>query len=72
MLEESDTYQMILEQGEARARRDGILLVGEAMFGTAVDSVREQVGMVTDLERLKRMIRRAAKASTWAEIVETL
>ncbi|MGH7140810.1 MAG: hypothetical protein ACREHD_34190, partial [Pirellulales bacterium] len=33
MLEESDTYLMILEQGEERGTRRGILLVGEERLG---------------------------------------
>ena len=35
MLEESDTYLMILEQGEERATRRHIQLVGEERLGAA-------------------------------------
>ena len=74
MLEESDTYLMILEQGEergeARATRRDILLVGEARFGAADDSVRVQLANVTDPERLVRMVRKAATAAGWQEILD--
>ena len=57
MLEESDTYLMILEQGEERARREAILMFGEERFGAADASVRDQLANVVDAERLKRMVR---------------
>lgn len=75
MLEESDTYLMILEQGEERgekkARREGILLVGEARLGAADNTVQEKLRDVTDLERLKRMLVAAATAANWQEILDT-
>jgi len=75
MLEESDTYLMILEQGEERGeertRRGDILVIGEERFGAADASVREQLGNVTDLERLKRMVRKAVTAADWQEILST-
>lgn len=73
MLEESDTYLMILEQGEergeVRATRRDILLVGEARLGIAPESVKDQLADVEDVERLARMVQRAATASTWDEIL---
>jgi hypothetical protein len=71
MLEESDTYLMILEQGEDRERRDDILVLGEVKFGTADPSIREEIAKVTDRERLIRMIRKAATAATWQENFDT-
>lgn len=74
-LEESDTYLMILEQGEERgevkARRGDILLVGEARLGAASAGARDQLGSVNDLDRLIRMVQKAATAATWQEILET-
>ncbi|HQU45177.1 MAG TPA: hypothetical protein PK867_20345 [Pirellulales bacterium] len=71
MLEESDTYLMILEQGEERARRGDILMFGEERLGAADESVRAAFENVKDLERLKRMVRKAATAATWQEILDT-
>jgi hypothetical protein len=33
--------------------------------------VRKALASVSDLARLKRMVRRAVKASSWQEIIET-
>ena len=71
MLEESDTYLMILEQGEERGRRADILMVGEERFGAADEPVRDHLANLTDLERLKRMLRKAVTAATWQEILDT-
>lgn len=71
MLEESDTYLMILEQGEERARREAILMFGEERFGAADESVRDKIANVDDAERLKRMLRKAATATNWQEILDT-
>ncbi|HQU45178.1 MAG TPA: hypothetical protein PK867_20350 [Pirellulales bacterium] len=71
MLEESDTYLMILEQGEERARRGDVLLVGEKRLGAPDQSVRDQLASVTDLERLKRMVSNAVTAANWKERLDT-
>jgi hypothetical protein len=74
MLEESDTYLMILEQGEergeARATRRAILLVGEARLGAADEEVKSRLANIKDSERLTRMVQKAAIASTWEDILE--
>lgn len=71
MMEESDTFLMILDQGqEKRAKRD-ILLVAEERLGPAGESFKAELESVSDLERLDRMIRRAAKATAWQEILDT-
>lgn len=70
MLEESDTYLMILEQGEERATRRDILLVGEARLGAADEAVKNRLADIKDAERLTRMVQKAATASTWGEILE--
>lgn len=71
MLEESDTYLMILEQGEERAMRRSIVLVGEAKFGPVGESVRSRLAEVTDIDRLARMVTKAATAANWQEILDT-
>lgn len=75
MLEESDTYLMILEQGEERgeerATRRAILLVGEERLGAADEPVRDQIEKISDATRLVRMLRMAAKAVNWQEILDT-
>ena len=71
VMQESDTCLVILDEGQEKGARDDILIVGEERFGSATESVRAQLNAVTDLARLKRMVRRAAKAASWQEILDT-
>ena len=70
-MQESDTYLAIVDEGQEKCARDAILIVGEERLGPPTESVRAQLGTVTDLPRLKRIIRRTAKAASWQEIVDT-
>ena len=70
-MHESDTYLAILEEGEEKATRESILLFGEERLGAPGESIKAQLSNVTDLVRLKRMVRRAAKAARWQEILDT-
>ena len=67
-----DTFLTIFDEGQEIAFWDAILIVGEERFGPPDESVKAQLSTVTDLERLKRMIRRAMKAANWQEILDTL
>jgi hypothetical protein len=70
-MHESDTYLMILEEGQEKALREMILLQGEDRFGPPDESVKAQLNGVTDLDRLKRMGRQTPKAASWQEILDT-
>ena len=70
-MEESDTYLMILDQGEERGLRKVILLQGEDQFGPPNASVKAELQNITDLDRLNRMARRTPKAASWQEILDT-
>ncbi len=70
-MQESDTYLMILDEGQEKCARDDVLIVGEERFGPAAESFRGHLQTTTDLPRLKRMLRRAVKAANWEEILET-
>jgi hypothetical protein len=75
MMQESDTYQMILEEGEQKGLQKGarrtILLVGEERLGPPDEGIRGRLNSVTDLDRLDRMARCAARAASWQEILDT-
>ncbi|MBM4073482.1 MAG: hypothetical protein FJ271_31845 [Planctomycetes bacterium] len=66
-MHESDTYLAILDEGQEKA----ILVVDEERIGPASERVKAQLNAVADLDRLKRMVRRAAKAASWQEILDT-
>jgi hypothetical protein len=70
-MHESDTFLAILEEGEEKGSRSAILAVGEERFGPPEQSLVAQLNLITDLERLKRMIRRTVKAANWEEILDT-
>jgi hypothetical protein len=71
VMQESDTYLMILEEGQEKQAKTGILLVGEERLGPADETVKVHLQGIHDLDHLNRMLRRAAKASRWQEIVDT-
>jgi hypothetical protein len=70
-MQESDTYLMILDEGQEKAIRDIILVQGEDRFGQPDESVKASLNNVTDLNRLKRMARQTPKAASWQEILDT-
>jgi hypothetical protein len=70
-MHESDTYLAILDEGAEKAFRKVILLQGEDRFGPPDESVKTQLQLITDLDRLERMARRTPKAASWQEIIET-
>jgi hypothetical protein len=70
-MRESDTYLAILDEGQEKATRESILIVGEERLGPPSEAIRSQLANITDLEHLKRMLRRTAKAASWQEILAT-
>jgi hypothetical protein len=71
-MQESDTYLMILDEGQMKHARKAVMLVGEERLGSPDKSVTARLEGVWDLEHLDRMLRRAAKAASWQEILDTL
>jgi hypothetical protein len=70
-MQASDTYLAILDEGREQQARMDILILGEEKWGTAGESVKTQLEGITDLERLRRMFRRAVKANSWQDILDT-
>jgi hypothetical protein len=71
IMQESDTYLMILDEGQEKFAREAILLVGEERLGPPEEWVKVQLNNVMDLGHLRRMVRRTAKAANWQEILDT-
>ena len=61
----------MLDEGKEKATREAILLVGEERLGPPEEPVKALLDTITDLGRLERMVRRAVKATSWQEILET-
>lgn len=70
-MQESDTYLMILDEGREKQVKKDIVLFGEERLGPSDESIRAQLDAISDLERLERMARRTAKATSWQEIIAT-
>jgi hypothetical protein len=70
-MQESDTYLMILEEGQEKHAKKAVLLVGEKRLGPADESVKARLQGITDLQRLDRMLLRAVTAAAWEEILDT-
>src|SRR2546421_12590284 len=68
-MEESDTYLMILDQGEEKGIRRVILRMGEERLGSPDESVKAGLNSITDLDRLERMALRTPKATSWQDIL---
>ena len=70
-MRESDTYLMILEEGQGKGIREIILIQGEDRFGPPDDSVKASLDKITDLNRLMRIARQTPKAASWDEVLAT-
>jgi hypothetical protein len=74
-LEDSTTYQLILNkglrQGEARGEQDVVLLVGGQRFGKATPEVEAAVRAITDRVRLERVAARLLSATDWNDLLAT-
>jgi hypothetical protein len=70
-MRESEAYFDILDEGREKQVKEDILLAGEVRFGPADESVKTALAGVNDLDRLRAMFRRALKASSWREILDT-
>ncbi len=74
-MEESTTYQLIIEKGEVLGRlkgaRDTLLSLGSDRLGAPSKKVQQTVAKATDVERLQRMIGRLFDADSWQDVVDT-
>ncbi|HET6879834.1 MAG TPA: hypothetical protein VFI31_06755 [Pirellulales bacterium] len=71
MMEESDTYLMIVDEGKEKQVKEDILLFGEERLGPPDEATKVELNGISDLDRLKRLVRRTAKATAWREILDT-
>jgi hypothetical protein len=71
-LEDSTTYQLILERGVARGEQQVILRLGTKRFGPPAPEVEATIRATTDPQRLERLTERVLDATSWAELLATL
>ncbi len=71
LMQESETYLRILDEGQEKRARKDILIIGEENFGSADETVNAQLDSIADLNPLEGMVCRAVKAASWQEILDT-
>jgi hypothetical protein len=70
-VEESTTYQYIIEQGEIKGLRRLLLRQGAAKFGAPTKEVKAAIQELEDLRRLDRMCDHLNNATSWKDVLET-
>ncbi len=70
-MSESDTFDMIVEEGQVKQAKRDILRVGQKRFGPADGAATERINATSDLEWLERMHDRLLEATTWQELLDT-
>jgi predicted transposase YdaD len=68
-VQESTTYQAILEEGEVRGVQKTLLRLGGQRFGTASENTRAHITAIEDLARLERMIDHVLHVNSWSELL---
>ncbi len=79
LMEESTTYQAILEEGREKGLSQGLsqglrrilLRLGSKKFGTPTPSVATELQRVTELARLELLTDRILDATSWDELFST-
>jgi hypothetical protein len=70
-VEDSTTYQYIIEQGALKALRRVVLRAGATKLGAPPETVKATIQRLEDLPRLERMFGRLITASSWDEVMTT-
>jgi hypothetical protein len=70
-MRESATFLEILDEGSERQAKEDILFFGEWRFGPPDESVKSALAGISDLVRLRGMIRRVPEASGWRDLLDT-
>jgi len=70
-VEDSSTYQMILEEGAIRHARKLLLRQGTERFGAPCEGVISALMDINNLERLDRICERLFAVANWQELLAT-
>lgn len=76
-MEESTTYQAILQKGKEEGKQEGALKhtqellvqIGTRSLGSPSDTVKGQIEAITDLKRLDALVLQAPMAKSWEELL---
>jgi hypothetical protein len=70
-MQESDTYLAILDEGQEKALRNAILILGTDRLGAPDESEKVGLNSITELDRLMRILRQTPNSASWQEILDT-
>ena len=70
-VEDSTTYQYIIEQGALKEMRKVVLEHGAIKLGAPTDKVKAAIQGLEDLPRLERMGLRVLTAKSWNDVLKT-
>jgi hypothetical protein len=70
-MEESSTYQWVMEKGGVRALRKTLLDLGTRRFKAPTAAALARLNTIDDLERLDRMTHRLLDAADWDDLLGT-
>ena len=70
-MEESVTYQAILEQGELRGTYKTLLLQGTDRFGEPSAEERAALERIKNRDELNRLSLRISKVNSWKELLNS-
>jgi hypothetical protein len=70
-MEESSTYQWVMERGGKKALRATLIDLGALRFGRPDTSATAVLNSVDDMDRLTRMTHRLLEAADWDDLLGT-
>jgi hypothetical protein len=71
IMEESDTYMAIIDEGREKQAKRTLLRQGGRRFGHASPTQESALQAITDLERLDHMLDRIFDANSWQDLLDT-
>jgi hypothetical protein len=71
VMEESDTYLAIIDEGREKEAKKGISRLGKRRFGPPEKDIELALEAITDLDRLERVLDRILDATNWQDLLDT-
>ena len=69
VMEESTTYQWIIDKGRVEEAKKFLLLLGQERFGLPDSDTSAALKSITDIDHLEELVRRILKVSSWQELL---
>ena len=71
LMQDSSTYQIILDEGRIEMAKRDMIRFGRPKLGPLDQSVQTTLNAINDLDRLERMLDSLPTASNWQELLAT-